>query len=214
MSQSGDNVHGRPAALMLARPESGCSCEPPVTVIGRIAARTDDRSQGACAMNKSLIIGLVAGIGIATAGGVAAYQFLGRSQQPPQGSATVDTPAQPAAKTPAAARIKAPARRDTAHTATVARTEPRTAPAAQPTSTEAAAANCDHQATTPQDKNQIAGTAAGAAIGGIVGHNFGHHKLTTAIISAAGAYFGNRFEKKYQDDKAQKSAGASGCPPD
>lgn len=158
-------------------------------------------------MNKQLIIGLIAGVAIATTGGVAAYQFLGRSVEPQQGSTAVDTPAQPAIARDAAP-AKAPVHRDA-----IPRTEVETAPAPQPAAPATASTNCDRQASAPKDDKQIAGTAAGAAIGGIVGHNLGNHKLTTAITAAVGAYFGNKFEKKYQDNKAQQSAGASGCPP-
>jgi uncharacterized protein YcfJ len=136
-------------------------------------------------MSKSMLVGVVAGVGLATAGGVLGYQFLG--QQPnEQGSAevVVDAPQQ---QDLVVARVE-----PTPEPAPVAQVAPQPAPArpaprpaAQPRAVQPAPApvaaaapapveECwDEEVTVteaPKDQHAIAGTAAGAVVGGALGN--------------------------------------------
>jgi uncharacterized protein YcfJ len=137
--------------------------------------------------NKSMLIGLVAGIGIAAAGGVAAYQFLGKRADD-QGSAAVE---QPSAHT------------KPVHSGTSAQHAQSTAVAAA-----APAEDCwDEEVTTQRDKTDehaIAGTALGAAVGGAIGSDVGDKKITTAAGAAAGAYIGRKIQQHIQENQAEK----------
>jgi uncharacterized protein YcfJ len=137
--------------------------------------------------NKSMLIGLVAGIGIAAAGGVAAYQFLGKR-----------------ADEPAAANVEQAS--SVAHAQTAAQhpssSHPTTVAAAAP------AEDCwDEEVTTQRDKTDehaIAGTALGAVVGGAVGKDVGHHDVTTAAGAAAGAFIGRKIQQHIQEENADK----------
>lgn len=141
--------------------------------------------------NKSMLIGLVAGIGIAAAGGVAAYQFLGKRADE-QGSASVEQPASAAQPQHAQPAAQHPS---SAHPATVAA-------AATP------AEDCwDEEVTTQKDKTDehaIAGTALGAVVGGAIGKDVGHHDITTAAGAAAGALIGRKIQQHVQENQADK----------
>jgi uncharacterized protein YcfJ len=131
-------------------------------------------------MNKSMLMGVVAGIGVATAGGVAGYTFLGKP-------ATVDEVAVEAAQ-PAT---------------TVAQAAPRA------TQTAAAAEECwdEEVAVTaePKDQHAIAGTAVGAVVGGAIAKDVGDDKdLVTAAGAAAGAMIGRRLQQRMQDNRAEQ----------
>ena len=142
--------------------------------------------------NKHMVIGLVAGIGIAAAGGVAAYQFLGRHADEPAveqasagpGHASSTKHAQPGAHASA------------------------TAAAPVATATAAPAEHCwDEEVTVQRDKTDehaIAGTAIGAVVGGAVGNDVGHHGITTAAGAAAGAYIGRKIQQHVQEENADK----------
>jgi len=137
--------------------------------------------------NKSMLIGLVAGIGIAAAGGVAAYQFLGKRADD-QGSAAVE---------------------QSHATASHAKSASHAQPTANPTTVAAAPAeDCwDEEVTTQKDKvdeHAIAGTALGAAVGGAVGKDVGDKNITTAAGAAAGAYIGRKIQQHIQDNQAEK----------
>jgi len=163
-------------------------------------------------MNKQMLLGLVAGVGVATAGGVLGYQFLGQPRVDEQGSAAVDTDTQEA---PVAAR---PAQHTTApaqtHTATAAKatttSASKPAQAAAPIQVAAAAPaeECwDEEVTTeadPKDKHQLAGVGLGAAVGAAVGKDIGHNKLTTAVAAFGGALAGKKIQEKIQDNRAEK----------
>src|SRR5689334_4463393 len=130
--------------------------------------------------NKSMFIGLVAGIGIATAGGVAAYQYLGKRADD---SAAVEQPS------------------DTAHAKPAhSQTSPQHVAAAVP------AEHCwDEEVTTERpktDEHAIAGTALGAAVGGTIGSDVGNKKITTAAGAAAGAYIGRKIQQHIQENQA------------
>jgi uncharacterized protein YcfJ len=137
-------------------------------------------------MSKSMLIGVVAGVGIATAGGVLGYQFLGQPQMAADDSAVV------------ALAEEAPA-----HTQTQAQ-----APAAAPRATAAPAEECwDEEVvvtTDPTDKNRIAGTALGAVVGGAIGKDVGDRDITTAAGAAAGALIGRKIQERIQDNRAEQ----------
>src|SRR5690349_2491529 len=134
-------------------------------------------------MNKQMLLGLVAGVGVATAGGVLGYQFLGQPRVDEQSTADVDTQEAPVAARPAPHTNTAPAQ---SHAATAAKATSTTkpAPAAAPVQVAAAAPTeeCwDEEVTTeadPKDKHQLAGVGLGAAVGAKVGQDIGHSKLT------------------------------------
>lgn len=147
-------------------------------------------------MNKSLLTGLIAGIAVATAGGVAGYTFFGQDAED-AGSAT---PMEADAHAGHAAAAPAPA---------AAPAAPRPAAAAAPAPAPAAAAEmeCWDEPVTvqadPKDRNQIAGTAIGAVVGGAVAKDLGDRDLTTAVGAAAGAFIGRRIQKEVQENRAE-----------
>jgi uncharacterized protein YcfJ len=172
-------------------------------------------------MNKSMLIGVVGGIAVATAGGVAGYAFL----SPPsgiteQGSAVVMEHAAPEVAAPQAAQpialaavAPAPAAAPAARPAAAAQTAPRPAaqtaprPAAAPVQQAAIPApiaeECwDEEVTVqvdPKDDKAIAGTAAGAVLGGALAKKLGDdNDLATAAGAAAGAFAGRRLQKRVQ----------------
>jgi uncharacterized protein YcfJ len=149
-------------------------------------------------MNKSMLMGVVAGVGVATAGGVLGYQFLDTSPAE-QGSAEVML--EPDQVTSAAAPV------------VVARAEPTAAPrpAAAPRPTQPAAAPAEEcwdeevQVTAdPKDQHAIAGTALGAVVGGAIGKDVGDRDLTTAAGAAAGAFIGRKIQKKVQENREEQ----------
>ena len=142
--------------------------------------------------NKHMVIGLVAGIGIAAAGGVAAYQFLGRPAAEPAVEQASTSPAHASSTKHA---------QPSAHTTAAAE-----APVA--TATAAPAEHCwDEEVTVQRDKTDehaIAGTAIGAVVGGAVGNDVGHHGITTAAGAAAGAFIGRKIQQHVQEEQADK----------
>jgi len=172
-------------------------------------------------MNKSMVIGLVGGIGIATAGGVAGYALLSQSPDQDRGAMAVVEPSveespavdatparqvEPVATERSAAQAPAPASRP-APTATQA-AAPRPS---QPAATPVAAAEpvveqrCwDEEVTVqadPKDDKAIAGTAAGAVLGGAIAKRLGDdNDLATAAGAAAGALAGRRIQRRVQEN--------------
>jgi len=142
-------------------------------------------------MNKSMLTGVVGGIAVATAGGVAGYAFLGQDAQiDEQGSAVVieETIEHSAAAQAVPQPVAAPA------------AQAQVAP--EPVVQE----ECwDEEVTVqvdPRDDNSIAGTAAGAVIGGALAKQVGDDSdLATAAGAAAGAFFGRKMQKRYQENK-------------
>lgn len=132
-------------------------------------------------MNKSMLIGLVGGIAVATAGGVAGYTWLGQERAPVEDSAAAaEQAAEGTAATmqPVASRPAAPA------------------PEAE---------ECwDEEVTVqnaPRDQHAIAGTAIGALVGGALGKELGDDKdIVTAAGAAAGAYAGRRAQQNMQEN--------------
>jgi uncharacterized protein YcfJ len=128
-------------------------------------------------MNKSMLVGVVAGVGLATAGGVLGYQYLGQ-----QGAEV----AVEAEQTGAAAAPAAPAARTAA------------APAEECWDEEV-------QVTAdPKDEHRIAGTAIGAVVGGAIGKDVGDRDITTAAGAAAGALIGRKIQERIQDNRADQ----------
>ena len=137
-------------------------------------------------MNKSMIIGVVAGIGVAMAGGVAGFAFFGKQAPDEEQVALVDpASANPAAQPPRAAQ-----------------------PAARPAPAPAVKEECwDEQVTVqedPKDRHAIAGTAIGAVVGGAIGKDVGDRDLTTAAGAAAGAFIGRRIQQEVQENRADQ----------
>jgi uncharacterized protein YcfJ len=132
-------------------------------------------------MNKSMLMGLVAGIGVATAGGVAGYQYLG--------ARNADTAEEAAASSAAPASNAAPATH-AAHTA---------APPAQECWDEEV-----RDTAAPKDEHRVAGTAIGAVVGGAIGKELsdGDSDLATAAGAAAGAFIGRKAQGEYQQNRA------------
>jgi len=152
-------------------------------------------------MSKSMLTGIVAGVGIATAGGVLGYQFLGQPSVEEQGSAVIaEEEVAVALAEPTAA--PAPAARPAA--------APRTAqPTAAPKPAAAPAEECwDEEVTVqeePTDKHQIGGTAAGAVVGGVIAKDVsdGDSDLATAAGAAAGAFIGRKIQQRVQENRAE-----------
>ena len=136
-------------------------------------------------MNKQMLMGVVAGIGVATAGGVLGFQYLGKPTQPAVDDETVVATAAPAAPAPR--------------------------PAAQPRAAQPAAApaqECwdEEVAVTadPKDEHRIAGTALGAVVGGAIGKDVGDRDITTAAGAAAGALIGRKIQERIQENNADQ----------
>jgi uncharacterized protein YcfJ len=125
-------------------------------------------------MNKSLLMGVVAGVGVATAGGVLGYQFLGT-----QGAEVAVEEQAPAASTPAPVRTAA-------------------APAEECWDEEV------QVTADPKDQHRIAGTAIGAVVGGAIGKDVGDRDITTAAGAAAGALIGRKIQERVQDNRADQ----------
>lgn len=158
-------------------------------------------------MNKSMLMGVVAGVAVATAGGVAGYAFLGQpAGVDEQGSAAViddavEAPEVLDEQVAVAPAEPAPAPRPAAQSA------PRPTPAPQPVARPAPEPEIecwDEEVTVqadPRDDKAIAGTAAGAVIGGALAKELGDdNDLATAAGAAAGAFFGRKAQRRYQEN--------------
>lgn len=149
-------------------------------------------------MNRQMLTGVVAGIGVAIAGGVAGFTLLGESAEPVDaqtaeiGDANVET-------------TGAAVPRQTAAPAAPARSQTVTADAGAVAETPVAEECWDEEVVVqaePRDEKAIAGTAAGALIGGALGDKLGDdNDLVTAAGAAAGAYLGRRAQKEYQENQ-------------
>ena len=125
-------------------------------------------------MNKSMLMGVVAGVGVATAGGVLGYQFIGQ-----QGADTAIEAEQEAASNAAPA--------------------PRPAAARAPTEE---CWDEEVQVTeAPKDEHRIAGTAIGAVVGGAIGKEINDSDFSTAAGAAAGAFIGRKAQGEFQENR-------------
>ncbi len=171
-------------------------------------------------MSKSMLIGVVAGVGVATAGGVLGYQFFGQAPNQQGSNVVVATPeetvvarvapepvaapqpaAQPAAQpAPAPAARPAPAPRPVAQPRPV---QPVAAPAAAPAPVE----ECwDEEVTVteaPTDQHRIAGTALGAAAGAALGNEVSDRDSAKLAGAAAGAFIGRRIQRRMQENREE-----------
>lgn len=141
-------------------------------------------------MSKQMLMGVVAGIGVATAGGVLGYQFLGQQSGAEPGDAAVVTAEQDVAV----------ARADSVPAAPAAR--PAAAPKPAPTPAEECWDEEVEVVAAPKDEHRIAGTAIGAVVGGAIGKDLGDRDLTTAAGAAAGAFIGRKIQENVQDNRA------------
>jgi uncharacterized protein YcfJ len=168
-------------------------------------------------MNKSMLTGVVAGVAIAVAGGVAAFGLLGQSPKlDEQGSAAVvedqtEMPAvldQQVEAIPAAAPAPAPAPAPARPVASTPAPRPQPQPVARPAPAPVVQEECwDEEVTVqvdPADEHAIAGTAAGAVIGGALAKKIGDdNDLATAAGAAAGAFFGRRAQRNRQEQRTE-----------
>lgn len=168
-------------------------------------------------MNKSMVIGLIGGIGIATAGGVAGYALLSQSADSGASGTAVVEEAVPvdadvvdaapvAATTAAAAQRSAPAQQPVAAQRPVpSASAPAVAARQEPVSEPVAEQRCwDEEVTVqaePKDDKAIAGTAAGAVLGGAIAKKLGDNSdVAAAAGAAAGAFAGRRLQRRVQEN--------------
>jgi uncharacterized protein YcfJ len=166
-------------------------------------------------MNKSMLTGIVAGVAIATAGGVAGYAFLAEPSEAPGSAVVIDEPAavptgaETAVPAPAPAVAAAPAPAQPVARAPAPAPARTAAPRPQPVATPAAAPvvqeECwDEEVTVqadPKDDRAIAGTATGAILGGALAKKLGDdNDLLTAAGAAAGAFAGRRVQREIQEN--------------
>jgi uncharacterized protein YcfJ len=138
-------------------------------------------------MNRNMLVGIVAGLGIAVAGGVAGLTLVGGSsdteelivEEAQTGSAEV---------TGAASQVQA----------SVAAAAP---VAEQPQTVEECWDEEVEVAAEPRDDKAIAGTAAGAVIGGALADRMADDDLVTAAGAAAGAFLGRKAQREYQENR-------------
>lgn len=152
-------------------------------------------------MTTNMLVGVVAGVGLAVAGGVAGFTMIGESSSDEElAGAQADTaelaaaPAETQAQPVAAAQ---PTPRPAA--------QPAAAPAPTTTAQAAPVEECweEEVAVEPKDDKAIAGTAAGALIGGALADRIGDDDdLVTAAGAAAGAFIGRKAQRQYQENRA------------
>lgn len=164
-------------------------------------------------MNKSLLVGLIGGIGIATAGGVAGYAFMSKPVDVAAGSAAIESVGDAAAsESSGSAGTASPAVAQSESGRAVAVTAAATAtrPVATATQQPAAAAagpveECWDEVVevqaAPRDEKAIAGTATGAILGGAIAKRLGDdNDLVTAAGAAAGALAGRKLQRRVQEN--------------
>jgi uncharacterized protein YcfJ len=170
-------------------------------------------------INKWMLIGVVAGLGIATAGAVVAYSMRDNTDQEmaaqtmsdemPAEDAVADVAEMSAPAAPAVAQVSTPA----PHPATSPPAKKAKAPkpegqvAQAPVPAKEPAQHCWDEEVThtaePKDEHRIAGTVIGGVVGAAVGNQFGGGKgktLATVAGAAGGAYAGNRAQKAVQEN--------------
>jgi uncharacterized protein YcfJ len=123
-------------------------------------------------MNKSMLMGVVAGVGVATAGGVLGYQYLGE-----KGPEVAVEAEQEATSTAAPAARTAAAPTEECWDEEVQVTE------------------------APKDEHRIAGTAIGAVVGGAIGKEINDSDFSTAAGAAAGAFIGRKAQGEFQENR-------------
>jgi uncharacterized protein YcfJ len=157
-------------------------------------------------MKSNLLVGAVAGIGIAVAGGVAGFTMIGETSND---EAVAEITAETAALDAAPAQTQA---RPVAAAPVAAQPQPAPAPAprqspapvetAQVTPAEECWEETVEVPAEPRDDKAIAGTAAGALIGGALADRLGDDDdLVTAAGAAAGAFIGRKAQREYQENR-------------
>ena len=165
-------------------------------------------------MNKSMLTGVVTGIAVATAGGVAGYALFGQPGDFDQQGGiavveeVVEAPALPATSAPAAPAPQPAAVAPRPAPQAAPRPAPQPVAAAQPAPQPVAQEECwDEEVTVqvdPTDDKAIAGTAVGAVIGGAAAKKLGDdNDLATAAGAAAGAFFGRRAQRNRQESNTE-----------
>jgi uncharacterized protein YcfJ len=164
-------------------------------------------------MSKSMLVGVVAGVGLATAGGVLGYQFLGQAPNEQGSNVVVETPAE----TVVARVDTAPAPQPAAQPVAQPRpTQPAVRPAAQPRAVQPVAAaapppapveeSWDEEVTVteaPADEHRIAGTAGGAVVGAALGNEVSDRDGAKLVGAAAGAFIGRRIQRRMQENREE-----------
>jgi uncharacterized protein YcfJ len=142
-------------------------------------------------MNKSVLIGMVAGIGIAVAGGVAGVTLMNNSAETVEPLAMEETAEAVDTMAIADATPEAPAQN-----VVVVNNEP------EPVFVEECWDEVVEVPAEARDDKAIAGTAAGALIGGALADRLGDDDdLVTAAGAAAGAFLGRRAQREYQENR-------------
>ena len=156
-------------------------------------------------MNKSMLAGIVGGIAIATAGGVAGFVLLGEpsATEELQGTTAVEPEAvvaeQPQAAPVAAAPVAAAAVKPAPQPA------PRVTAVAAPSAPAPVQERCwDEEVAVPaepKDEHAIAGTTAGALLGGAIAKKIGDdNKALTVAGAVGGALAGRKIQQQIQDN--------------
>ncbi|HEU4627657.1 MAG TPA: glycine zipper 2TM domain-containing protein [Steroidobacteraceae bacterium] len=178
-------------------------------------------------MNKSLLIGLIVGVGVTAGVGALGLAFKGHQQAQPQmaaseqlaASADESTPAEaandstsaslaPEEAAPAAAPAEQAASgsakpvRTAASYARVVSVEPQTRTITEPREV------CNDVEVTKQapvkDEHQIAGTVIGGVVGAVVGNQIGSgkgRKIAKVAGAVGGAYAGNKIQERIQNSR-------------
>jgi len=141
-------------------------------------------------MNKMMLTGVIAGVGIAVAGGVVGLTSKNGPVEADEVAVTEGVDGSVAgnvAATPAA---------------------PRSAPVQAAAPAPEVVEECwDEEVvvqTQPRDDKAIAGTAAGALIGGALADRLGDDDdLVTAAGAAAGAFIGRKAQREYQENQTE-----------
>jgi uncharacterized protein YcfJ len=168
-------------------------------------------------MSKSMLVGVVAGVGIAAAGGVLGFQFFGQPANEQGSAVVVEEPKQIALARVETAPVPAPAAQPVVQAAPrPAPAAPAPRPAAQPRAAQPAAApaappapveECwDEEVTVteePKDQHAIAGTALGAAVGGAIGNEVSDRDAAKLAGAAAGAFIGRRLQRRMQENREE-----------
>jgi uncharacterized protein YcfJ len=157
-------------------------------------------------MNKSMVVGIVAGVGIATAGAVVAGYAMRNNDSPAVMEQAADATMPEASGVVAAAPASSPVQQTTAKAASETKAAPPAVAQAPAAAAQAPKEECWDEEVThtaePKDEHRIAGTAIGAVVGGVIGNQFGGgngKKLATVAGAAGGAYAGNRAQKAVQE---------------
>lgn len=144
-------------------------------------------------MNRNTLVGVVAGLGIAVAGGVAGLTLMGGSGDSEELIAEeLETGSAEVAE---AAPQSQP----------LLRTQESVAASTAPAEPKMVEECWDEEVEVPaeaRDDKAIAGTAAGAVIGGALADRLGDDDdLVTAAGAAAGAFLGRKAQREYQENR-------------